>query len=53
MGKWRVIVHAVVRRDYEVEAIDEREAERVAWRSMPTEEREVNEHVISIEEIKT
>jgi hypothetical protein len=53
MTRWRVIVYATVRRSYEVEADDEREAERVAWRSAPTEETDVNEHTTSIEEIRT
>jgi hypothetical protein len=48
--KWRVVLHCLVRRTYEVEGDDEKEAVQMAWRSLPIEETDIREDVITVVE---
>ena len=46
--KWLVTTRATVRREYEVEAADQQEAERKFWPTLPTAEEEIEEETESV-----
>jgi len=49
--KFLIVVNALLRRTYEIEADDQDEAIKRLWRSLPVHETELREDVMSVEEI--
>ena len=52
MKHWLVVINALVRRTYLLEATDQDDAIRRAWRSEPTKEEELREDVMLVEEVQ-
>jgi hypothetical protein len=51
MKNWQIVINALVRRTYLIEADDQDDAIRRCWRSEPTKAEELREDVIQVQEI--
>lgn len=52
MKHWQVVINALVRRTYLIEAEDQDDAIRRTWRSQPTKEDEIREDVMLVIEVQ-
>jgi hypothetical protein len=49
---WHIVINALVRRTYLIEAEDQDDAIRRAWRSVPSEEQEIREDIMTVHEVE-
>lgn len=52
MKQWHVVINALVRRTYLIEADDQDDAIRRAWRNLPTKEEEIREDIMVVHEVE-
>jgi hypothetical protein len=52
MKYWHVVINALVRRTYLIEAEDQDDAIRRAWRCTPDKEEEIREDIMVVHEVE-